>query len=314
MKIAFTSCIRYEAFPIQEEWKYIEAQKPDYLFLLGDTIYMDYGIFGPEHNGAPAAYTNTKFALKMEQKYKNQFEKVAPFTSLLNMVGKNFYAIWDDHDFAWDNSTGKEVSKSSNGDNRDKRDISRELFHKYTNCSTNRPYVYYTVDTELARVLFIDNRFDSDFEKGILLSDAQFDFIEAKLQHTLPYTIICGGLTLTEGHENWQKYPLQLERLCELLKDRKKVFYLAGDIHRNAFISPKPYYTEHGNHFVTSCQLISSGMAIDYLDITSLPFDDRHCWATLELTPEIAHVAFYKSDKIQVALSNEANLWIKNNI
>jgi hypothetical protein len=43
MKIAFTSCFRVEAFPQQPVWQRILDEDPDYLFLLGDTIYMDYG-------------------------------------------------------------------------------------------------------------------------------------------------------------------------------------------------------------------------------------------------------------------------------
>jgi len=55
-KIAFTSCMRADAFPVQPVWQVIdEVVDPEYLFLLGDQIYMDFGwkVFGKEPIGSP---------------------------------------------------------------------------------------------------------------------------------------------------------------------------------------------------------------------------------------------------------------------
>ena len=229
MKIIFTSCVRYEAFKEQKEWDYIYEQDPDYLFLLGDNIYMDYGIwpFTKEYITAPKKYSLEKFRRKMESKYINQFENVPSFKRLIDkMRSKNgFFATWDDHDFAWNNANGLRVEES-------KKQTSRDLFHQYVNCSTNKPHVYYHIDTPLARVIFIDNRYESDKpgKNNQLISEEQFRFISNKLEHNLPYTILCGGITLTVSSENWCKYPSQLQRLCKLLEKKQKVLFLAGDI------------------------------------------------------------------------------------
>ena len=44
MKIAFTSCIDAEDDPRQEVWNRIHALQPDVLLLLGDSVYMDFGV------------------------------------------------------------------------------------------------------------------------------------------------------------------------------------------------------------------------------------------------------------------------------
>lgn len=309
MKIAFTSCIRYKPFPIQKEWDYIYEADPDYLFLLGDNIYMDYGIwpFTKEYITAPKKYSVEKFQAIMETKYQNQFEKVASFKKLVEkMRSKNgFFATWDDHDFAWNNANGLHVEK-------EKKEISRSLFHQYLNCSTNKPHVYYHIDTPMARVIFIDNRYESDRpgKNSQLISKEQFDFIENKLEHHLPYTIICGGITLTESFESWKKYPSQLQKLCRLLEQKEKVLFLAGDVHYNKFV-PSKYLKKID--CTTPPQLISSGMHINLLGL-GIKADNRNNWGLLELEEDSLAIRFYNGKKIQQKKSDSATQWLKQHL
>ena len=309
MKIAFTSCTRYEAFKEQPEWQLISEQDPDYLFLLGDNIYMDYGIppFSKEPVGCPESYSDKKFERLMKQKYHNQFSLVPPFMELVDkMRSKNgFYAIWDDHDFGWDNAKGAHISAT-------KKKIARKLFHRYLDCSTNLPHTYYHVDTPLARVIFMDNRSDAE-DKGRdrkIISDEQFTFIKKKLKHKLKYTIICGGVTLTEGSENWTNYPSQLKKLGKLLKKVENVIFLGGDIHANRFVKPK--YLEYLN-ITTPVQLISSGMQVNYWGL-GIPYDDQHNWATLELSEDNVKVRFYNKHGLQRKKSKKATLYLNKNM
>jgi predicted phosphodiesterase len=307
MKIIFTSCTRYEAFNKQPNWNTIYNQNPDYLFLLGDTIYMDYGwkYFSNEPNGSPRNLSDKDFGTIMEKKYINQFENVPEFRKLVEkMKAKNgFYAIWDDHDFAWNDCFG------SDNDLAVKKKISRKLFHKYTECTTNHPHVYYHVDTPEARVIFIDNRFDSEAsgQNSKIISNEQFDFIKEKLNHELKYTLICGGITLTEGHEKWSNYPTQLKKLCLLLKDKKNVIFLAGDIHKNRFKEPlKIAETE----LFTPPQLISSGMYVNYLGL-GLPFDNKKNWAMIEIEKDKFDVSFFNRFGKQNRKSRTATAWFQ---
>ena len=77
IKIAFTSCARYESFPEQPQWSDIDNEAPDYLFLLGDQIYMDFGLplFSKEYNGKPKHYPAAKFRKIMEEKYTRQWNE-----------------------------------------------------------------------------------------------------------------------------------------------------------------------------------------------------------------------------------------------
>lgn len=280
-KIAFTSCIRYEAFQSQPQWKEIEDNNPDFLFLLGDQIYMDYGwkLFNKEGNGKPKGYTPSEFERIMESKYRQQWSE-PHFKSLLNKMRERqgFHGIWDDHDFAWNNACGKDASDEI-------KQISRRLFHDWMQCSNNRPEVYYTIDIPLARVIFLDNRYYAtkpNAENATLLGAAQFEFLRSKLEHDLPYTIICSGLTLTQGTKmpftqgtpaDWKRFKADYSRFCELISSSKKVLFLGGDIHKNKFLPPsseRPCY-----------EIISSGLAVNYFGLP-FGFDDKHNWGLVE--------------------------------
>ncbi len=306
MKIIFTSCTRYEAFKKQPEWNRISDENPDYLLLLGDNIYMDYGLkfLSKEPIGAPKKYDDKTFETIMNKKYENQFNRVPEFKSLVEKmrIKQGFYAVWDDHDFAWNNAKGATMLKG-------KKSISRKLFHKYLNCSTNYPHTYYHVDTKLARLIFIDNRTDAEKKgkKSRLLSKTQLEFIKSKLKHELKYTVLCGGLTLTEGHENWANYPYQLQELCTMLKTATNVIFLGGDIHKNKFVKSK----EVSKTGLTSpIQLISSGMQVNSIGLR-IPWFNQHNWAMLELEETHSKVSFYNKQGLQKRKSEKATKYMQ---
>jgi len=312
MKIAFTSCARYKAFEKQPEWKYIKDYDPDYLFLLGDNIYMDFGWkgFSSDYNGSPKKLSPIDFKNKMSSKYVEQFSEENFKDLVTHMRSKNgFFATWDDHDFAWNNALGTDLCE-------EKLKITTDFFHEKLNCSTNQPKIYYHIDTPLARVIFLDNRSYAKKEKdknySILLGEEQFTFLEEKLNHNLPYTIVCGGLTLNATFlglgDDWRKFPNDLKKLCLLLSQKDRVVFLAGDIHKNKFIEPK-YISKL--ECTTPFQLISSGMAINSLGIGH-GIDEQHNWATLELTTDKANIQFFKSNRLQAKKSQKATKAFNN--
>ena len=272
MKIVFTSCMRLEAFESQSVWRDIDELAPDMLVMLGDQIYMDFGlpIFSNEPNGAPKRYSVGKFRNTMDKHYEAQWNEPHFKKLFEKMHAKNaVHGTWDDHDFAWNNAYGSEVEDA-------KKNASRELFHKWMNCSTNKPEIYHHIDIPNARVIFLDTRFYADARGASprnLLGETQFQFLEEKLQHEKLYTIICSGLTLTNGNENWALFDQDFKRLSTLVKDRKNVLFLAGDIHRNKFSIPsskRPCY-----------EIVASGMAVNIFGLP-LSFDDRRNWGLIE--------------------------------
>jgi phosphodiesterase/alkaline phosphatase D-like protein len=277
VKIAFTSCVNHNKFPEQPQWRDIANQKPDYLFLLGDNIYMDYFqlFFNKEKLGKPSKYEKDVFEKIMAEKYRKQWSE-PNFSALVAEMEGRVFGTWDDHDFGWNNAWGNEVKPEI-------KEISRRLFHENMKCSTNLPEIYYHVDIEHARAIFLDNRFYADAPKtpgAKMLGDKQFEFLKEKLNHDKKYTIICAGLTLTYGGDNWAEFTDEYNRFCDLVEGKKNVLFLAGDIHKNKFAPPsapgrfrprRPCY-----------EIVSSGLALHYLGLP-FKFDEIHNWGMLEL-------------------------------
>lgn len=106
-RIAFASCFSAQVCPSQPVWTWIKAQKPDYLVLLGDSIYLD--INTNEH---PMLMSDDNFAKHHFARYTAQLA-VPEFSSLLNSMKDNrVFSIWDDHDFLWNDQTGVEALAS----------------------------------------------------------------------------------------------------------------------------------------------------------------------------------------------------------
>ncbi|MBB1270912.1 alkaline phosphatase D family protein [Shewanella sp. SR44-3] len=310
IKIAFASCCRYEAFPHiphelkQPEWKAIQDVSPDYLFLLGDNIYMDYGVrfFSQEPVGSPEKLGLDAFEIKMNAKYSQQFS-VPNFKNLISeMRTKNaLFATWDDHDFAWDNACGNEVPD-------DKKVVSTNLFKKWVLGQSepdNSPiyrYVDLPENNPIARFIILDNRsyserinlhsdgedeFTSASEGKSMLGVEQLTFLLEKMQHDLPHTFICAGLSLTQGSENWSKYEEEYDVFSQAVDtSNSNVFYVAGDIHKNKLLKP---------NFKRPCyEVISSGISINYLGLPA-DFDDCHNWGIIEFDINQVSVQFNKA-------------------
>lgn len=287
-RIAFTSCIRYEAFPNQLRWRDVKNANPDHLLLLGDQIYMDYGLwpFSQEWNEKPKTYSAADFESIMDSKYRAQCNEPNFLELKKSIKSRNgrICAIWDDHDFAWNNARGAEVLEP-------KRTISLKLFKKWFPPAQDRPdEIYQAFDTGLARVIMLDVRSHSrkpikrlfgktkPSKESYLLGKLQFEFLENELETASekPFTLICSGLTLRYGEENWIEYPNDFFRLIDAIRNSKKrIIFLAGDIHKNALVPPSekiPFY-----------EVISSGFAVNYLGL-GIPQDDRNNWGLLDLS------------------------------
>jgi len=339
MKIAFTSCINFTQYPNQAWWQDIEIQNPDYLLLLGDNIYMDYP-HAKQRLKHLKAISAKDYGIEMDKMYENQFGE-ENFKRLFDKLNSNnrVFAIWDDHDFLWNNSNGAYLRsdlESSGNEVEEKLKVSRELFFKYLkNNWMNYPEIYYYVDTAKARLIFLDNRSYS-LKAGLnsdLLGESQFKFLENSLRHDKDYTLICGGITLSESvikdnpyyGENWLDYPKDLIRLCRLISEKQNAFYLSGDIHRNRFGEPKflkdirrlnkPENVDEidFNKWFTPPQFISSGFAL------KMPVVFRN-WAILNIDDQGLSIEFYRKDSkndskttLDKKTTNQANSWLQAN-
>lgn len=281
-KIAFTSCARFNTRDVQTVWKDIETANPDYLILLGDTIYMDFGIwpFFAEYSGKPRKYSLDEFESIMRRKYIQQFSE-PNFASLIEkMREKNgLLAVWDDHDFAWNNAYGADPDSFGDSQLSAKMRISRDLFHEFLNCAPKPPELFGAVDTPMARIILLDNRTYATpltVDRPVLMGDAQMSSLKGYLDTDLSYTLICGGLTLNRSAERWNKYTEEYNRFKDLVYGKKGIIYLGGDIHKNAFDVPTK------DKKVPCYQIVSSGASIRYLGLP-FEFDVRKNWTMLVL-------------------------------
>lgn len=286
-RIAFTSCIRRKNDQDkQPQWQAILDTDPDYLFLMGDHIYMDFGYwpFSREYTGKPRRYNAEQFEQVMRSKYQLQWREPHFRQLITHMRNKNgLFAVWDDHDFAWNNACGKDVPDTI-------KHISRHLFHEFLDCSPNKPQLYGYVDMPLAKAIFLDNRFYADKRdhrnpNASMLGDDQWQFLTECLHNTSQYTLIISSLSLTQGGEDWRRYPHDWQRLQQLISGRRDILFIGGDIHRNAFLPPgaeRPCY-----------EIIASGMAVNQL---GLPFGitDQRNWGLLELSSNAVDVYLHR--------------------
>jgi phosphodiesterase/alkaline phosphatase D-like protein len=288
-KIAFTSCARYQPHVPQVAWDDIAATDPDVLLLLGDQIYMDFGLwpFTREYQGKPKQYSAAEFAAVMRRKYELQWHEPHFAALLRQMRAKNgLLGVWDDHDFAWNNAYGADTTLDADVGMAQKRELARALFHEFMACAPQPPELYGCVDTPQARIILLDNRYHATaltVERPELMGQAQMDFLASHLQHDRPYTLIAGGLTLTYSRENWSRYRAEFARFASLLSNLKRVIYLGGDIHKNAFKAPRP------DGQPPCYEIISSGLCVNILGLP-FEFDRRRNWTLLELDDDVVRV------------------------
>lgn len=286
MKLAFTSCYMGASQPV---WDQIAAYAPDHLFLLGDNIYMDYGVDVGLQTWRLKLKSPADYEAMMRSRYETQFA-VANYRSLVNSMRTKggLHVIWDDHDFAWDNSRGGEMAGDTDVA---KKNISRRLFNQYFYPGQPEDRnIFHSVDTPLARFILLDNR--SYFVEGNPLGKPQpqlpqqpdeWAFLtDAINTNTLPYTIVCSGITLRNGSEQWSKHPEGMRMLMQLLnsKDRGLIF-LSGDVHDNHFYAPGAIRAGGVVYDAKFYEFVSSGASL--IKFVLFGIGRRQNWGSLEL-------------------------------
>lgn len=313
LKIAFGSCIRYQGCGIKKNqpvWDAIDHEDPDHLILLGDQIYMDFGwrVFTKEYKGKPADYTPKKFYKKMRNKYEKQWG-VPNFQALLNHMRHKpdgYHATWDDHDFAWNNALGYEVDAK-------RQSHALHLFNEFNYGLANDDKVYKSFDTKgVARVIILDCRSFANIDpkkvdtegKAVpvqMLGAEQFAWLADQIAtNTNPYTIICGSVTFSQRGEYWARFEQEYQQFCDLVRGKKGVIYLSGDIHTNDFKRPG-YKRRWFKKIEIPCyEVTSSGLANNAVGLPFCP-DRQHNYGVLELDWKTAsaelHTLVWKRSK-----------------
>jgi alkaline phosphatase D len=107
MRIAFASCVCQTVFAKQPVWEWIAAANPDHLLLLGDSMYLDIDAPKPPNKMSDDEFAQHLFARWQAQLVQKQFRALL---DQMAQLGKGHVsAIWDDHDFLWDNAAGAAI-------------------------------------------------------------------------------------------------------------------------------------------------------------------------------------------------------------
>jgi len=252
--IAFTSCFDAVDHPEQEVWDRIRQRKPKALLLLGDSVYMDYGIWplSSRKLGWPRKISNQQFAETLHQRYAKQWG-VASFRQLV-CSGLRIGITWDDHDFAWNNSRGA-GSETKYAVPKEKRLISRALFLQFKqqllsgNPAPNYPNmpsltellrtedagIQEAFEVDGVRIVMLDGRtFREDPNQGTPDSDLhghlQLAWLQNQLESWTGPKVIGSGSVLTESKESWDNY---MDYHWLLTQQVEKIVVVSGDIHKN---------------------------------------------------------------------------------
>lgn len=237
--IAFGSC-GHEDQP-QPVLQIAAEKKPAAFIFLGDNIY------GDTDNMDTLRAKYARFGAKPE------FQQLAAGTKIL--------ATWDDHDYGR-NDAGKYYPY---------KEESKEIFlnfFKEPALSERRKHsgVYHAeyiwVDDKVIQVILLDNRtFRSDLllydgknpvtqdkffykldysthtsKDSTFLGEEQWRWLEKELRQPADLRLICSGSQFGiayNGYEAWANYPLEQQRMLELIKTTKAegVLFLSGDVH-----------------------------------------------------------------------------------
>ena len=104
MRIAFTSCMFTRVFSNQPVWDWIGQHAPDRLLLLGDSLYLD--VKAPMH---PQDMSDDQFAFHLFALYGELMAQPQFAALVAAMPAGTVHAIWDDHDFLWNDALGAEA-------------------------------------------------------------------------------------------------------------------------------------------------------------------------------------------------------------
>ena len=301
MKIAFASCMCTRVFDTQPVWTQIAAQQPDALVLLGDSIYLD--IAAPE---PPQDMSDDNFARHLHALYSELLAQPQFRALVQGLPAGAVHAVWDDHDFLWNDALGAEVAKRP--EHRGKLGLSTAFFQAYRrtlaqglapgsfpasyNDAAFWPAVPQRLDTPslaLAHDLWLhlsDGRthrthtWPLQESKRHLLGSAQRERLGAAVAAApAALHLLASGSVLAA----YKRYPADWRWLLDLAA-AQRLLVLSGDIHRNELDAF--YTTGWPLHEATS-----SGAAVR--DAVVLGRERRN-FGLLDVGPDEVHIRLFE--------------------
>jgi alkaline phosphatase D len=217
-RVAFGSCARYVWDREQRIFDGVVSQSPDLFLWLGDNVYAD---------------TEAPEMIADELRRQRNVERMQPLIRSVPQL-----AIWDDHDFGYNNSDGSSPGKAQ----------ALEVFRRYwSNPSSGlaaTPGVFFDYSHGGVDFFFLDGRYyrdpnsASDGASKNFLGTGQTDWLKERLLASrAPFKVlVCGsGWSAADGSQGdtWSAFLTERNALFDFIRDREisGVVLLSGDSH-----------------------------------------------------------------------------------
>jgi alkaline phosphatase D len=256
MRIAFTSCFSAELFPDQPVWDEIAKANPDVLVLLGDSMYLDVGLDAAYNTAALQQMATGVFSAHVHKRFQQVLAQPR-FSALVRTTTVSTYAIWDDHDFLWNDACGADVMK--NPALRPLLYPSRAGFAAFRKALAQRlapgsypatpaPYDNNTpapghTCVDLGMNVFLHLTDGRSFRKGrgkkALLGEEQLNALEAAMKAApagATHLVASGSVYDARHGDSWLNCPPEYSRMQQLAQNYN-ILFLSGDIHDNNLAS-----------------------------------------------------------------------------
>lgn len=217
-RVAFGSCCRIQLDREQPIFDVVRALEPDMFLWLGDNIYAD--------SDQPSALAD----LYRRQRVVERLEPLLRTTPQL--------AIWDDHDFGFNDSDGTSPIK------RQALDLFKSYWANPSYGQDSAPGVYFKHSHGGVDFFFLDGRFHRDpsstpdTPSKTMLGASQKAWLKAELAKSrAPFKILVsgGGWSSAEGKggDSWAAYLHERNELFDFIRDRRigGVIGISGDAH-----------------------------------------------------------------------------------
>jgi alkaline phosphatase D len=303
-------------FEKQPVWDQIAALNPDYLVLLGDSIYIDINVEVAPSDPSEmdeVTFGQHVFSLYTELIHQPQFSNLVK-----KMPAGRVFSIWDDHDFLWNDMYGasaegkpiqREKVRITTAFQKAFRSALAQSFAENSFPNSYDDSVFWdqgepplaTPSIELGEDVWLhlcdarSFRTSKNFvakDKRTILGSVQRQKVEAAVTAAVKAApnsvhLIASGSTLA----SWNKYPQDMQWLLQLAS-ANRLMVLSGDIHKN-----------HRDLFQTAGlplhELTSSGAAIRSLVVIG---DEQQNFGYIDIDASKIDARFFHFGQRQTAL------------
>lgn len=230
-RIALGSCSKQQH--LTRIWEVVAATQPELWLWLGDAVYQDI-------MHLPGQFTPASPA-QMQATWED-FRDRSGYARFLEAARPTVLGTWDDHDYGLNGGDTNFVYKEE----------AKHLFLDFLRVPKDdlvrrqRAGVYnsfeFGAEGQRVLVVLLDNRFHLDEERGILLGEEQWEWLDKTLRSsTAQLTLIGSGVqvltvSLPAG-ENWRIVGRERQRLLDLVHETgvnsngRRAILLSGDVH-----------------------------------------------------------------------------------